>query len=173
MIGVDQCSNGTNKTVTKIYKYNINDSTFERYSTIKINTSYHQFPFIFKGNVYTLTPYIKKILKFDINNKTTVELPIEIPQHPSTRAACTDGNGNIYILSDTLGLQRISIDDNQIVVETIIDFTVIKYFHYIGFNRMMVKLTFIQSKEKIEISCSHLKIINGNLFSKMTNSIES
>ncbi|EFA79645.1 hypothetical protein PPL_07504 [Heterostelium album PN500] len=88
---------------------NINDSTFERYSTIDINASYHLFTFFFKGHIYTLTP--ATIFQFNINNKTTVELSVKITGKPM--AACTDGNGNLYIQSYS-ELQRINIETNEI-----------------------------------------------------------
>ncbi|EFA79657.1 hypothetical protein PPL_07516 [Heterostelium album PN500] len=128
MKGVDKCSylsacydgqdhiyifDANGKTKTDIYRYNINNSTFERYSTIEINTDYHHLTFLFKGYIYTFTPVINKIFQFDIQNKTTVELPIEIPENVSERAVCTDGNGNIYIQS-SLGLHRINIEISEI-----------------------------------------------------------
>ncbi|EFA79658.1 hypothetical protein PPL_07517 [Heterostelium album PN500] len=100
------------KPKTDIYRYNINNSTFERYSTIEFNTDYHHLTFLFKGYIYTFTS-TKKVLKFDIQNKTTVELSIPSAYNTSASVACTDGNGNIYLLS-SLGLQRINIETNEI-----------------------------------------------------------
>ncbi|EFA77128.1 hypothetical protein PPL_09883 [Heterostelium album PN500] len=104
---------GNYKPKTDIYRYNIGNSTFERYATIEINTNYHQLSFFFKGYIYTFTGATRKIFRFNIERKTTIELSIDIPQYTSSRAACTDGNGNIYILSD-LGLQRINIETQEI-----------------------------------------------------------
>ncbi|EFA77898.1 hypothetical protein PPL_09398 [Heterostelium album PN500] len=98
-----------NKPKTVIYRYSINDSTFERYSTTDIIASYHLFTFFFKGQIYTLTP--ATIFQFNINNKTTVELSVKITGNPM--AACTDGNGNLYIQSYS-GLQRINIETHEI-----------------------------------------------------------
>ncbi|EFA79616.1 hypothetical protein PPL_07475 [Heterostelium album PN500] len=103
---------GNTKTNTDIYRFNINDSTFERYTTIEIKTEYHQLTFLFKDYIYTFTPNICKLFKFDMKSKTMVELPYKIPDN-SSRAACTDGNGNIYILS-VLGLQRFKVETNEI-----------------------------------------------------------
>ncbi|EFA79647.1 hypothetical protein PPL_07506 [Heterostelium album PN500] len=126
MKGIDQCRflltcydgndhiyllDGTLKPKTVIYRYNINDSTFERYSTIDIKASYHLFTFFFKGHIYTLTT--DTIFQFNINNKTTVELSVKITTR-DPMAACTDGNGNLYIQSYSLGLQRINIETNEI-----------------------------------------------------------
>ncbi|EFA79663.1 hypothetical protein PPL_07522 [Heterostelium album PN500] len=116
---------GYNKPKTDIYRYNINNSSFKRYSTIEINSNYHQFTFLFKGYIYTFTPELKKIFKFDFKRKEIVKLPITIPQNNSARAVCTDGNGNIYTQSD-LGLHRINIETNQI---NLINITRIKFYN--------------------------------------------
>ncbi|EFA79661.1 hypothetical protein PPL_07520 [Heterostelium album PN500] len=127
MKGVNQCDfisacydgqdhiylfDGFNKPKTDIYRYNINNSTFERYSTIDIKTDYHHLTFLFKGFIYTFTGNTRKIFLF-MKNKTTVEFQIDIPRYSLSKAACTDGNGNIYLLS-TLGLHRINIEANEI-----------------------------------------------------------
>ncbi|EFA77866.1 hypothetical protein PPL_09366 [Heterostelium album PN500] len=104
---------GNGKPKPVIYRYNIHDSTFERYSTIEIDTNYHHPTFLYKDYIYSFAPFTKKILKFDIHTKKTIELPIEVSKISYPSAACTDGNGNIYIYSKT-ELQRINIETNEI-----------------------------------------------------------
>ncbi|EFA77857.1 hypothetical protein PPL_09356 [Heterostelium album PN500] len=88
MIGVDEYSfmsacydsqdhiylfDGHGKNRVYIYRYNINNSTFERYTTIDITTYSHHITFLLKGYFYSFTPETKKIVKFDINSKTTAD----------------------------------------------------------------------------------------------------
>ncbi|EFA83301.1 hypothetical protein PPL_04091 [Heterostelium album PN500] len=129
MRGVDKCAyisacydgldhiylfDGYKTPKANIYRYNINSSTFEKYSTINLDGTCHHFTFFFKDFIYVFTPAIQKILKFDINNKSTIDLPIGVPKYTS-RGVCTDGNGNIYVQSE-LGLHRINIETNEIKI---------------------------------------------------------
>ncbi|EFA83300.1 hypothetical protein PPL_04090 [Heterostelium album PN500] len=129
MKGIDKCSfvsacydghdhiylfDRYNSPKASIYRYNINSSTFEKYSTINLDATCHHFTFFFKDFIYVFTPAIQKILKFDINNKSTIDLPIGVPKYTS-RGVCTDGNGNIYVQSE-LGLHRINIETYEIKI---------------------------------------------------------
>ncbi|EFA75885.1 hypothetical protein PPL_10457 [Heterostelium album PN500] len=126
MKGVDHCQflsacydgqdhiyllDGVNKFITEIYRYEINNSAFEKYSTM-VATSHQILTFIFKDYIYTVSGGTKKILMFDIRKKTAVELQLRIPGN-NVLAACTDGGGNIFMVSE-LGLQRINIETHEI-----------------------------------------------------------
>ncbi|EFA78832.1 hypothetical protein PPL_08296 [Heterostelium album PN500] len=106
---------GFNKPILHIYRFNINSSTFEEYSTANISSQYyHHLTFHFNNCIYSFIPDAKKIVKFDIKTKKTVEfdLPIE-SQYLQQRAACTDGKGYLFFLSDTR-FQQINIETNEI-----------------------------------------------------------
>ncbi|EFA79579.1 hypothetical protein PPL_07630 [Heterostelium album PN500] len=106
----------TNSTKDKdnslIYRFNIHTLQFERYSTILKCVAHHHFIFHFKNCIYSVIPDAKKIIKFDIDTKITIDLPINLPKYPK-RAACTDGKGNIYILSENR-FERINIERYEV-----------------------------------------------------------
>ncbi|EFA78838.1 hypothetical protein PPL_08303 [Heterostelium album PN500] len=104
---------GFNRPKLLIYRFNIINSTFEEYSTAKISSStYHHFTFHFNNCIYSYIPFDQKILKFDIKIKATFEISIKLPRSRE-RAACTDGRGNMFVLSDT-GFHQINIETNEI-----------------------------------------------------------
>ncbi|EFA77859.1 hypothetical protein PPL_09358 [Heterostelium album PN500] len=100
------------KTIVNIYRFNINNSTFEKYSTAYISSStFHHLAFHYNNCIYSYIPADKKIIKFDINIRATVELPVELPIFQQ-KATCTDGKGNLFVLTNT-GFHQINIETNE------------------------------------------------------------
>ncbi|EFA77858.1 hypothetical protein PPL_09357 [Heterostelium album PN500] len=103
---------GCMKPKLHIYRFNINNLTFEEYSTAEnTNPHYHHLTFHRNNCIYSYIPEANKIIKFDISTKVTVELPIELP-NKQQKAACTDGNGSLFVLTNT-GFHQINIETHE------------------------------------------------------------
>ncbi|EFA83860.1 hypothetical protein PPL_02930 [Heterostelium album PN500] len=112
---VNGCTDVNNQVVRhhRIDRFNLNTHKFEKYYSFVASGSNHVLSFFFEGLLYSVPTTEQKLYIF---NPVSKRLDTFSSERLFTRsfAACTDGNGNIYIHSTDMRFIRLNVTNKSV-----------------------------------------------------------
>ncbi|EFA83601.1 hypothetical protein PPL_02667 [Heterostelium album PN500] len=165
--------NGYNETkkkyLNRVDRFNINTRQFEKYHVFVTNDllGVHILSFFHQGMIYSI-PYNRNVIvQFDTENKTSSDIKIQKVLNTSKpRAACTDGNGSIYIHTDDMRFIRYNIETEKFTtLEPLITLGDVLSMNYLTVNN--------NNNNNNDIQSSYIYLVGGHSYGNHRYNISS